>query len=353
MAGRGAGEAERRCLASTEPRRLPEIDRAIIAGVELQIAEGLLSLERAARYLPQSARCKAHERGERRLRDIAVAVKAEVATGELNPRAASVTGETTAEYCTSLTGQGSRCTNRAGADGLCALHTRIAEQVTTSVFVEPSIPTFASRHGPTPGALLVAMLTSPGPRRTQPRISFTSAGVRASLGRFSTRLRQAFSEALRRGAVAWKLRPHPARAGASTKWAFAASATLIGAAALIWNGLSVGTEQRPVGVVVVPDAASGWPDTADAHGHASKAPRSGSPEEGPGTAEAASAGRLAAVGTSGSPAVDREPTSAPVRHLPQVPPRSLRLPRRPPRVPSRRRTPIRHRPGDCRTQWAV
>ena len=319
------GEAERRCLASTEPRRLPEIDRAILAGVELRIAEGQLSLERAARWLSPSARCRANERGKRRLQEIAVAVKAEIATGELDPRAAPVAGEMTAQCCTSLTREGSRCKNRAGADGLCAVHTRIAEKVTTSVFVEPGIPAFAGDHGPTPGARLVTMLTPPRPPRTEPRISFTLAGVRASLGRFGTRSRQtadatvrrggqAFSGALRRGAVIWKRRPRLVRAGASTRWALAASVALVGAAALIWDGLSVETEPGPLGVVVAPDAASGWPDTADGEGKASKTlrPRSGSPGEGPGTGEAESAGRLVAAGTSGSPALDREPTSTPV-----------------------------------------
>lgn len=105
------GEAERRCVASTEPRRLPEIDRAIIAGVERRIADGKLSLERAARWLSPSARYSANERGKRRLQEIAVAVKAEIATGELNARAAPVAGEMTAECCTSLTREGSRCKN--------------------------------------------------------------------------------------------------------------------------------------------------------------------------------------------------------------------------------------------------
>jgi hypothetical protein len=320
------GEAERRCLASTEPRRLPEIDRAIITGVEHRIAEAKLSLERAARWLSPSARCRANERGKRRLQEIAVAVKAEIATGELDGRAAPVAGEMTAECCTSLTREGSRCKNRAGADGLCAVHTRIAEKVTTSVFVEPGIPAFAGRHGPTPGARLVAMLTPPGPPPpTEPRFSFTSFGVRASLGRFGTRLRQtadagvrrggqAFSGALRRGAGAWKRCPRLERAGASTRWASAASVTLIGAAALIWSGLSVETGKGPLGAVVSPDAASGWPGTADGEGQASKTPqpRSGSPSEDPGAGEVGSAGRLAAAGTSGNPALDREPTSTPV-----------------------------------------
>ena len=72
-------EAEWRCLASTEPRRLPEIDRAniAIAGVGLRIEEGQLSLARAARWLSPSARGRANERGKRRLQEIAVAVKAE------------------------------------------------------------------------------------------------------------------------------------------------------------------------------------------------------------------------------------------------------------------------------------
>ena len=373
------GEAERRCVASTEPRRLPEIDRAIIAGVERRIADGKLSLERAARWLSPSARYSANERGKRRLQEIAVAVKAEIATGELDPRAAPVAGEMTAECCTSLTREGSRCKNRAGADGLCAVHTRIAEKVTTSVFVEPGIPAFAGRQGPTPGARLVAMLTPPGPPRTEPRISFTSAGVRASLGRFGTRLRQtadaavrrggqASSGALRRGAVAWKRRPRLGRAGASTRWVSAASVTLIGAAALIWSGLSVETGQGPLGVVVPPDAASGWPGTADGEGQASTAdgegqasktprPRSGSPGEDPATGEAESAGRLAAAGTSGSPALDREPTSTPVpppAPAPTPEPPAPAPPAPPARIPSpRRRTPIRHRPGACRTQWAA
>ena len=319
------GEAERRCLASTDPRRPPEIDRVIIAGVELRIAEGQLSMERAARWLSPSARCRANERGIRRLQEIALAVQAEIAAGELDPWAAPVAGEMTAECCTSLTREGSRCKNRAGPDGLCAIHARIAEKVTTSVFVEPDIPAFAGRQEPTPGAQLVAMLTPRGRPRTDARLSVTSAGGRASLGRFSTRLRQtadasvrrggqALSGALHRGAVAWKRRPHSERAGASTRWAAAASVSLIGAAALIWSGLSVETGHGPLGVVVPPDAASGWPDTAEGEGKASKRPRprSASPGEVPGTAEADSTGRLVAAGTSGSPALDGEPTSTPV-----------------------------------------
>ena len=252
-------------------------------------------------------------------------MKAEIATGELGPQVAPVAGEVTAECCTSLTREGSRCKNRAGSDGLCAVHARIAEKVTTAVFVEPGIPAFAGDRGPTPGARLVAMLTPPGPPRTDARVSVTSAGVRASLGRFGTRSRQtadatvrrggqALSEALRRGAVAWKRRPRLERTGVSTRWAAAASVTLIAAAALIWSGLSMETGQGSLGVVVPPDTASGWPDTAEGEGNASKRsrPRSASPREVPGTGEADSTGRLVAAGTSGSPALDREPTSTPV-----------------------------------------
>jgi hypothetical protein len=97
--------------------------------------EDLLADRRAQRdlspgdavWLSARARRRANARARRRFEAIATEVLAELERGQL-AELAQVEPEVEPARCIALTRRGTRCKNRAEADGLCGLHSQLAAQ---------------------------------------------------------------------------------------------------------------------------------------------------------------------------------------------------------------------------------